>query len=433
VLLHIRLADYAFDDAYLHVRIAEHLITHGRPYFNVDEAVMAGSSPLWTLVLAAGFGVVGTSVQLVALGNALVTTLCVWVYALLLQPSAGRPARPVRDDLTAGLVLVPILAPSSLGLMETPLALLTVGGAMLLVQRQRPAGVVLFGMAVFLRLELAAVLVVFATAAVVMRKVRPRDIATFTAAGVLPFVAYDLYFFGTVVPTAVRAKSLGYSLTLDETVFRLVPWSSGPGNATALVVWLAASLAGGWYLVRRARVGWTAVAAYLCGITILATYVAMRAFVFEWYVPLYAVLIAWPILAAWRAATLDALTPQARLAACAAALAILVVPAQTALLQYVRAGIANPAYAPTFGQGARVRRYIEVGSDLYRAFPGSTLLTSEVGGLGHAFRGRVLDGFGLISPAALPYHPLRVPEERSSGTIGAIPPAYIQACCLRSS
>ena len=426
-LLHIRLADYAFDDAYLHVRIAEHLITHGAPYFNRGEAIMGSSSPLWTLVLAAVFGTVGTDLRIVALGNALFTTLCVWVYATLLRRSAGRPTCQARYDMTASLVLVPILAPSSLGLMETPLALLSVGVAMLLVQQRRPTAFVLFGMSMFLRLELAAVLVVFAAAAVIIRKIRPREVVIFTAIGAAPFVAYDLYFFGTIVPAAVRAKSIGYSLTLDETIWRLVPWSAGSGNTPALVLGLVASLAGGWYLLLRQQVDWTAVAAYLSGIVILTTYVATRTFVFEWYIPLYTMLISWPILAVLFAPTAPPPTRLTRLAACAGALVILILPAQVAFLRYVRAGIVNPAYAPAFAQGARVRRYREIGRELYRAFPNSTLLTSEVGGLGYVFRGRIQDGFGLISPDALAYHPLRVPEERISGTIGAIPPAYIQA------
>jgi hypothetical protein len=52
-------------------------------------------------------------------------------------------------------------------------------------------------------------------------------------------------------------------------------------------------------------------------------------------------------------------------------------------------------------------------------------MTSELGGLGQSFHGYIYDGFGLTNPDALRYHPLKIPEERSSGIIGAIPWRYV--------
>jgi hypothetical protein len=51
----------------------------------------------------------------------------------------------------------------------------------------------------------------------------------------------------------------------------------------------------------------------------------------------------------------------------------------------------------------------------------------EIGALGWAFRGRILDGDGLASPEVLPYHPLRVPDERPSGGVGSIPGRAVAA------
>ena len=53
-------------------------------------------------------------------------------------------------------------------------------------------------------------------------------------------------------------------------------------------------------------------------------------------------------------------------------------------------------------------------------------MTSEVGGLGDGFPGEILDGFGLMTSAALKYHPMKVPQERSSGLIGAIPVGFVR-------
>ena len=40
--------------------------------------------------------------------------------------------------------------------------------------------------------------------------------------------------------------------------------------------------------------------------------------------------------------------------------------------------------------------------------------------------GVILDGVGLITPEALNYHPLNVPEERVHGSIGAIPKKFFE-------
>lgn len=37
-----------------------------------------------------------------------------------------------------------------------------------------------------------------------------------------------------------------------------------------------------------------------------------------------------------------------------------------------------------------------------------------------------MDGVGLLTPEALDHHPMRVPEQRSAGFIGAIPAAMVE-------
>src|SRR3954470_12948203 len=80
--VHWRLYPFAFDDAYIHFRIARHLAQDGQPYYNVGDAVMASSSSVWTLVLAALFAS-GATAPTVALMNAFLTACCVPVYARL--------------------------------------------------------------------------------------------------------------------------------------------------------------------------------------------------------------------------------------------------------------------------------------------------------------------------------------------------------------
>jgi hypothetical protein len=78
-------------------------------------------------------------------------------------------------------------------------------------------------------------------------------------------------------------------------------------------------------------------------------------------------------------------------------------------------------------QAARVHEYLKIGMLLNNACPKATLLTSEIGGLGYSFHGRILDGMGLVTPEAVAYHPLHFPEDSPSGADGAIPPRYAQA------
>lgn len=131
--LHLRLMSYAFDDAYIHIRIAQHLLTSGQPYFNLGEPVMASSSPLWTLVLAALFRLGGSPLPSIAIVNSALTTLCVWTYSTLLYKLVRTATPAIWCDITTAVLLVPLLAASSFGLMETPFAMLLTGVGLLLI------------------------------------------------------------------------------------------------------------------------------------------------------------------------------------------------------------------------------------------------------------------------------------------------------------
>jgi hypothetical protein len=53
-------------------------------------------------------------------------------------------------------------------------------------------------------------------------------------------------------------------------------------------------------------------------------------------------------------------------------------------------------------------------------------MTSEIGALGYSFQGYISDGVGIASPAAIKYHPMAVPQERSHPGLGAIPPRFVR-------
>jgi hypothetical protein len=156
-------------------------------------------------------------------------------------------------------------------------------------------------------------------------------------------------------------------------------------------------------------------------VLITGAYVAAKTMIFPWYVPLYSV----PLWLVVGKLILDSETPLIR-----TFLVILLMPLVASQLfnlgQVAMGAFYNPASYPDFLAGARVRQYIQVGKSLFEQYPQAPLLTSEIGGLGYGFKGYILDGAGLVTPSALAYHPLRIPEERSSGLLGAIPPAVVE-------
>jgi acetamidase/formamidase len=89
-------------------------------------------------------------------------------------------------------------------------------------------------------------------------------------------------------------------------------------------------------------------------------------------------------------------------------------------------GVVNPASYPYFESGARARGLLDVGARILSQYgSGVRVLAPEIGALGFSFPGKVLDAAGLVTPAALRYHPLQVPGQRSAGFIGAAPASFI--------
>jgi len=425
--LHAALYEYAFDDAYIHFRIAAHLARDGAPYYNSGEAVMASTAPAWTLLLAPLFAAQEDPRRLVATLNALFSTVaaCVSV-AVLRELTAGRLPRPV-----LWLLAVPYLSivlPSSVGLMETALAMLLFSSALLLFLRERGGAFVLLGIVPFLRPELALFSAGLLAYAVLRRRGPAGRALAACALGALPLLAYELYFFGTVIPSGVEAKAVVYELSPAQVLAPVITAIAPPLPRGPVWLEIAIGLAGlAWLLaaaVQRVTRGFADEADRIAhgllfgGLALAAAYVAARAFVFPWYTPLF----AWPITLGFCAIVSRTTRP----VGAAALLALVVAPHALRLEPIVTASLGDPLGYAYFAENARVRKYLEVGRRLYRRYPDARLLSSEIGGLGYGFGGRVLDGVGLVSPEALHHHPMAVPGERSHGATGAIPVGFVR-------
>ena len=422
--MHIALMAYAYDDAYIHLRIARHLVEHGEPYFHLGQPLRASSSSGWTLVLAGLIALFGPSLTAVAIVETLATTAAAAIYARLARNAVGPEARGVEPAVA--VVTVAVLLAPSLGLMETPMTLALVGGGYLLLQRERASGFALLAAASFFRIEA----VVFLLAALALNLVR-REIPWMRSllAAVLgggPFLAYDLWFFGTIVPHAARAKRLAYDLPFTDSIATAGP-SLHSGHAMEKAAYLAMLLVALAILVLSVRLGerlrpgpprdpglW-ALTLIGAGIAILATYLAARTFVFPWYMPLY--LLPGVLGALW-------LVRQRRGLATGLMAAILLFPFARNAVGYVTGAVTNPGRMPVFEEQARVGQYLDIGATLEQVCPACDLLTPEIGGLGWSFHGRIRDGMGLVSPEALRWHPMKIPEERRAPVVGAVPVGF---------
>ena len=425
--LHLRLVEYADDDAYIHMRIARNLWSAGEPYFNMGEAVMASTSPLWVLISSPA--AVGGELQpmLVAVINALLLPLIavVWstVYSRVFEPS-GR-----FEHWIAGLLVFFTAAPSSVGLMETPCALLFAGISFLGIFKGRwwglPSGVA----AVFVRPECA----VFCIAAVALKVLRRRVWQLSEMVGsvvvAMTLLSFQLFHFGSLYPHTARVKEIVYELTGKD--FIRFAFISGYGEwavKTALPLLVAAFFAATvWTILKSTRIVPAHLDAtgsgmrdallvfVLPAVTIFFVYAAKRVFIFPWYAPLFLVPAHLAVLR-----VLFVRGGSIRVAA-----ALLLMPLAIVSCQ-IMASLPLPSSAPFFEAGARARHLKRVGSSLAAEFPQAVMMAPEIGGLGFSFSGKIIDSVGLASPEALPFHPLRIPEQRPTGFHGGVPAAFVE-------
>ncbi len=444
VYAQLKMQASAYDDAYIHFRIAENLITYGVPYYNPSEAVMVSSSSGWTLILA-GLGMVArispflNLPTITAVFNGIVTGTGALVYLRLLRRSHAYPRRIIVEIFFGVAYLSQMIKPS-LGLMETPFAILLAGFTLLALISNKPYSFILLGMLPFFRPELALVTVLGLVYAHITQGTGIKGWAT-TILGALPFIIVNLLFFGSLIPNTLRVKSTIYSIglagTLSEFISKIIDdiyWLRGVLSLSNFLLILYA------FLVLTSITSCLTIFIYkqvrkpgsashqiirspfmlfiLWSLGTLGVYIASHVKLFTWYEPLYLI----PGLLALCIA-LHSFNPRVeRLIAIA-----LLLSQAIGLVEIMLAVLVHPVIYQDFGETARVRRYMTVGKALYTCFPNARLMTSEIGGLGYTFRGQVLDGGGLASPQALEFHPMSVPEERSSGSIGAIPVGFIQA------
>lgn len=415
-----RLSVLAADDSYIHRRIAANLVHSGYAYFNLGQRVMATSSPFWTGLLALNFYLL-PHLNLIPFYEAVCTGMGCYASYLLSKQCAsswtlGKFARGVYIFLPPLLTFC-LLLRSSVEQMETPFALALLIWAFYAILRERFWGISLLVLAAFTRYEFFATLLITAIALMWMRKLS--KVAGGAAIAVAIACATWIYCqYHTLVPNTVRAKTAGYTISRSVTLHGL---DVRPASTILLVIGLFL-LAAGTIRMRRGSAPLVPSLLALTGLATAALYIFKTTYIFPWYVPvsLLPLGIGISLLGIGRRRLIF------RVGTVFILSGLIAVSVKGNVIAVFAAVKGEPWRDVEDVPGLRVGEYEKIGRAIYSACPDGRLMTSEVGGLGIGFKGEILDGFGLISPAAIKYHPMKIPSERSSGELGAIPTGYVR-------
>lgn len=431
ILIHVQLHQYAFDDAFIHFRIARNFLETATPYYNANEAVKVSTSSGWTIFLTILLGIArllhinGNFPLIISIINAIITFSGMLVYTKTLERLWKHPIR-LSTKLLFQIPLLVLLLPSSIGLMETPLALLLAGLGIYFLTSSKPVGLGFIGIAVYVRVELTILLLLVSFVLFIRKQFKAKHIIGL-GLGITPFLFYDLWYFKTIIPHSIIAKSTVYSLTALQSamyiLFLSFPTisSSGYGLAASSLLFLSTLaittnlVIQGWR--RRDNNTWHRVF-YLWGTCTIAAYILGHSQVFDWYKAIYTI----PLFVSSFLFIKDPRNVAGKVIHY-----VIFILFAISLITTIYASIYNPSAFGYFMGGSRVKVYLHIGEVLHDEYPDARLLTSEIGGLGYSFEGRIIDAAGLASPDALEFHPMKVPEERANSDIGAIPPNYVKA------
>ena len=427
VFLHVSLYPYAYDDAYIHFRVARNFVETGFPYYNPGEILKVSTSSGWVLVLSLiEFVLQKIHLQdslpvVISIFNASVTFIGAIIYGEVINSSIGH-AISFNKKVLFYLLFIALMLPPSIGLMETPLAILLIGLGIWLILQKKPAGLFFISLSIYFRLELIGPALILLIYLLFTRQLKWKDLI-YPLIAIIPFISFDLAYYGTVVPHSMIAKSkvyeMGFINPINKIIFFSLPTNAFINNLVLNgIVLLSLIVFTIWISIKQYKISFPWVFIFLLwSLGIGGSYIIQQVLVFEWYRPLYTI----PLLIA--SFILLELIPKSFmrmeyiLLSCVFGLS---------LFSTTMACFHHYDYFENFALSARVKTYLKVGEVLNTAYPDASLFSSEIGGLGYAFKGKILDAAGLASVDALLFHPMAVPAQRENGMIGAIPPEYVR-------
>jgi len=395
------------DDAYIHMRIARNFVEQGTPYFNPDQAVAGSSSVFWLLLLTGVFHLFGSNPQIVPVITS-VFTIGLFAACIFILSYRYRPL--VSVSLSIFVVFITVLNVAAL-MMETPAALLFWLLSIIYLRRDALIGAGLCaGLAFATRYEFVVwLLLIILIPKETKSRLRLGLGETFPIISVLLF---NIYFFGALIPNTVRAKSIIYTLSMNDPLLQAHLYTGVPIFLALFILHILLAI----FLFKWRGQRLTAVMLGF-GAIILALYVLRKTLLFAWYIPIF----LFPLTLSY-SLLYSNIKMYARIAVVSIALLFVWYPMARTFVEARGLLFNELRHYRDYATGLRVKQYLNIGSHLARNYPHASLMTSEIGGLGWTFPGKIIDAAGLVSPECLKYHPLRVPQDRSFGSIGAIPP-----------
>lgn len=421
-LLHLLALPFVEDDAYIHIRNARNLWNQGLPYFNLSTPCLSSSSILWLLLISPLSAFHHYQEHAIAFLNAVITVLAARLtgeLSLRLWSSLGS----VRGVATSVLTYAALL-PSSLALMESSCAVLAGTLALLLIFNKNRLWSIVACSLPLIRPELAIALPLLCCTRWRSRTWPWRGVEILLPLLLWAIVGvWYLQYFGLHLPQSILAKSVVYQISLPEFCRFLVLAIIGNGfSITVISAWLLALLlivlfliwrGGSQKPIQRTTVI-TAAALVAFPALVVSAYAVRGVLVFPWYAPPMVTPLLLALAPIW-----DGKNRWWRIGGYICVLPILISGTLSALV-WSRPDMAT--YGPSGSRASTLRR---IGEAIVQINPNGVVLAPEIGGLGRGFSGTVFDGVGLASPAALAFHPLRVPEDRSAGFLGALPEGLV--------
>ncbi len=290
---------YPLDDTYIHLELAWRLVQDGTWGINPGAPSSASSSPMWSLLLAAGLLLLGHDAGVALLLASVAALSALWVSDRQLPRELGAAPRVLALLLITALAPLPAMA--ALGMEHClQIALVLAVGAAAIQDLEGPEGaagpgpgaLALLAALVFTRFEGLFLGVAWAGLALLAR--RPGAAVRVGLAGLMPVVAFAAFSLAQGLP-ALPAGMLMKSVPLDGHPLQNLLGNLTEGGAVlvlpSVLVWVLDAARGG-------RLGGT-VRARLLALTV-ALHLGLGAV--GWYYRYEAWLVAWSTLLGIQAA-----------------------------------------------------------------------------------------------------------------------------------
>lgn len=401
---------YAADDAFITFRYAENIAAGYGFVYNLGEPVLGTTTPLFTLLLT-GFKLLGFSVPTIAVLLSLVAGAITTIVLYLWGRDLGMRAFALLPAI--GYIFSPRSLMVDISGMETAsFTMLLTLGLHAAVTRRNSLAIISAGLAALARPEGWLLLMVVVVIAAFKRSRRIFMPLVAVALALSAWIFFSWLYFGSPLPNSMVAKTALYHDTATGSFFGGLSFLLGLHNPVGIVTALF-WLLGTAILVYQRRAAALLTLFALVYLSVLASGDAMM---FHWYgAPVYPIIIligTYPIARGLRWLTSRFAFKERALQLTAATLLVVI-------------GVALLLNKQSFlKMQTEVLHQVHRSAGEYlaaRVRPGEKVMAEDIGYLGYAYRGDLIDRDGLVSPAAIPYNR----EQRYWSFVDSVAPDWL--------